>query len=95
VLENRKAEDVFPTHYRFNSGEDIRRLAERHGFRVVALRFLNTTAVTAALGPFAIPELFWLRFVAKPGFEAWRTNLIGVLEVAPEKSGSQAQPRTQ
>lgn len=87
VLENRKSEDVFPTHYRFNCGEDIHRLAEKHGFRVVALHFLNTTAVTAALGPFAIPELFWLRLVAKPGYETWRTNLIGVLEVAPESTG--------
>jgi SAM-dependent methyltransferase len=84
VLENRKAEDVFPTRYRFNRKGDIQRLAETHGFRVVTLKFVNTTAFTAQLGPFAIPELFWLRLISRPGFENWRTNLVGVLEVKPD-----------
>jgi ubiquinone/menaquinone biosynthesis C-methylase UbiE len=81
MLENRKAEDVFPTHYCFNRKGDIQQLAEEHGFRVITLRFVNTTALTASLGPLAIPELLWLRLISRPRFENWRTNLVGVLEV--------------
>jgi len=93
VLENRKAEDVFPTHYRFNRKGDVQLLAEQHGFRVVTLTLVSTTALTSHFGPLAIPELLWLRLISRPGFENWRTNLVGVLEVKPEaipRSGAEA-----
>ena len=84
VLENRKAEDVFPTHYRFNRKRDIQQLAEQHGFRVITLLLVSTTALTASFGPLAIPELLWLRLISRARFENWRTNLVGVLEVESE-----------
>lgn len=93
VLENRKAEDVFPTHYRFNRKRDVEQLAEQHGFRVLSLALVSTTALTATFGPLAIPELLWLRLISRPGFANWRTNLVGVLEVKPEddsRSGATA-----
>lgn len=84
VLENRKAEDVFPTHYCFNRKGEIQQLAEQHGFRVITLSLVNTTALTSHFGPLAIPELLWLRLISRPSFENWRTNLVVVLEVKPE-----------
>jgi hypothetical protein len=41
--------------------------------------------------------LLWLRLISRPGFENWRTNLVGVLEVKPEaipRSGAEATGTT-
>lgn len=83
ILEGRRLEDVFPTHYCFNRRADIENLAKAAGFRVVSLKFISSSAVTATLGPLAIPELLWLRFLSRPRYEPRRTNIIGVLEISP------------
>lgn len=83
-LENRDASDVFPTFYRFNRKSDIENAARQAGMRVASLVFVSTSALTAMLGPFCILELLWLRWISRPGFELWRTNIIGVLEPESE-----------
>jgi ubiquinone/menaquinone biosynthesis C-methylase UbiE len=89
ILENRKSEDVFPTFYRLNSRATVEKAAENAGMRVVKLAFVNSSAMTAVLVPACIVELLWLRRIAQPGFEHWRTNIIGVLEPDPDYHSDQ------
>jgi SAM-dependent methyltransferase len=80
ALENRVAEDVFPTHYRLNRGPEIEKLARAAKYRPVGIRYLSSSAVTAALGPLALPELLWLRWLRNGKRASLRTNIIGLLE---------------
>lgn len=80
LLDGRPPGDVFPTHYRFNSKSDIVRLARESGFSVASLRFVSSSAVTAQLGPLAVPELLWLRYLEAGPREQMRTNIIGILK---------------
>jgi SAM-dependent methyltransferase len=86
LLENRLPDDVFPTYYRLNRRADIEGLAHAAGFRVVHLTLLSSSALTGALGPLAIPELLWLRWLARPSHERSRTNIIAVLEIQPRQN---------
>jgi hypothetical protein len=61
VFEGRAENDVFPTTYRMNTEASIRAAAERTGFRVIRLEHRNSTAITAPLGPLAVPELLFIR----------------------------------
>ena len=79
LLELRHEEDVFPTHYRMNTAEDIHRLASQSGFRVERLEQMNSVAVTAILGPLAIPELLFLRTLTSERFSGLRSNILAIL----------------
>jgi ubiquinone/menaquinone biosynthesis C-methylase UbiE len=83
LLEARAAEDVFPTHYRFNDRDEIARAAAAAGFEVVRLEAVSSSAVLAPAGPAVIPELLWIRLMRRPTLSHWRSNLIGVLRAAP------------
>ena len=81
IFERRAEADVFPTKYRMNTAADVRRFAAASGgFRVKRLEQRNSTAVTARLGPFAIPELLFLRLLQQDRFEDLRTILLVTLE---------------
>lgn len=84
LLEQRKAEDVFPTHYAINTPEQVRRLAEAGGFEVATLRTVNGSPTTNLLGPVVIGELLVFRWMRRPGHENYRTNIIAVLRKWPE-----------
>jgi len=79
VLEGRGDEDVFPTHYRLNSAQEIRRAAEQAGFQVAQLRQVNSAASLAVLGPVAAIELLYLRLLERPRFSDLRSNIVTVL----------------
>jgi SAM-dependent methyltransferase len=78
-LENRREEDVFPTHYRMNSAAVIRRLAKRSGFDVAVLKLVSGSATLAALGWGAIPELTYIRLIRAEKLAGLRSNLVVVL----------------
>lgn len=80
MLERRAEEDVFPTHYRINTGAAIHALAQTTGFSVAEMHFLNNAAATAVLGPLAIPELLMIRALHAEGLRGWRSNLLVVLQ---------------
>jgi len=80
ILENRKDEDVFVTFYRMNTFDDIRRAAAANGFVVEQLRAVSTSAATGILGPLAIFELLYLKFIERPAHEERRSNLLVVLQ---------------
>ncbi len=90
ILENRPAEDVYPTYYRLNDVVCVQQMALASGFDVLDLRQINSSAVTAALGPLAIPELLYLRVISSERFRHLRTNIIAVLR-KPDASRSEAQ----
>lgn len=79
ILEQRRPEDVFRTYYRMNTAEDIRRLAADAELQVERLEQLSSVAVTAVLGPLAIPELFFLRMLQSERRSGLRSNILAVL----------------
>jgi hypothetical protein len=80
VQDGRRAEDVFPTHYRMNTPRAIRRLAEQAGFHVSELHLVSTSAATAVLGPFSVFELLALRMLEWKPLRRFRSNVVAVLE---------------
>jgi ubiquinone/menaquinone biosynthesis C-methylase UbiE len=79
LLEARKADDVFPTHYRINDEERVRVLAAKAGFRIERLEQLSSSAVTVVLGPVVLAELLWIRLIRQARLAHLRSNLIVVL----------------
>jgi SAM-dependent methyltransferase len=89
VLEGRRQEDLFPTHYRLNTPGALRRHGERASLNVTDLSLVNTSAATAMLGPVVLPELLFIRMLRAERFRALRTNIIAVfekLEAAAERA---------
>jgi ubiquinone/menaquinone biosynthesis C-methylase UbiE len=79
LLEARKEEDAFPTHYRLNTSADIRSQAIAREFEVAELIQVNTVPVTQLLGPLATVELLLVRLLDRPALRDRRSNLICVL----------------
>lgn len=82
ILEGRHEEDVFPTFYRFNGAAAIRDAARAGGLKVEEIRYVNSSAATALLGPLSVFELLYLRLLQKPRFAGLRNDLIIVLRRA-------------
>jgi SAM-dependent methyltransferase len=81
-LQNRREEDVFPTFYRMNSREAIRRLAKQHRFDLLEFQLIESSAQTVMLGPVVILELLWIRLLRLPFLKNLRTNIIATLKKA-------------
>jgi 2-polyprenyl-3-methyl-5-hydroxy-6-metoxy-1,4-benzoquinol methylase len=79
-LERRAGEDVFPTFYRMNTADDIAALTKQAGFRIQHTEQINSRAVTAVLGPLALPELLLLRLTERERFKNLRMNFVVTLE---------------
>ncbi len=80
VLENRASDDVFPTYYRANTEQAIRRTAADAGLAVDALHFIATTPVLGVVPPLALAELVILRqLVRTPALAPYRQTLICAL----------------
>lgn len=79
MLERRREEDVFPTHYLMNTPEDIHRHAAQSGLQVERLEQLSSVAVTAMLGPLALPELLFMRMLNAERFRGLRSNILAIL----------------
>lgn len=79
LLDGRLSGDVFPTHYRANTGWDIRRLAAAAGFQVEWIRFVSTSAIFARVLPLAAVELLWLRRLQREEDTERRSNILALL----------------
>jgi SAM-dependent methyltransferase len=79
LLDGRDSKDVFPTYYRVNSTDDIRRLATSTEFDVIGLNLVSTTAVFARVTPLAAVELVWIRALRAPARAELRSNIIAIL----------------
>lgn len=85
LLDGRKEEDVFETHYKANTVKDIEQLARTTGFEIVNIRMLVTNALFAVIPPLAIPELIWIRILMTKPFRSLRTNIITILKRVSEE----------
>jgi SAM-dependent methyltransferase len=80
ILDGRREDDVFETHYAANTQAQIAELAEATGFGVARIKFAVSDAIFALVPPVALPELIYLRVLMTERFKAWRTNIITVLK---------------
>lgn len=75
-LEQRHADDVFPTFYRFNDSQSIRRaVASSGGLEVTALRFVQSITALTKLGPLGIADILFMHY----GPAGRRPNILCVL----------------
>ena len=87
LLDGRGGDDIFPTHYRLNKADDIRRLAMKCGLVTRFIRHVECTAQGVMLGPLVILELLVIRTLRRPIFENYRSDLLVMLE-KPENAPS-------
>jgi SAM-dependent methyltransferase len=80
LLQGRKEEDVFPTHYRCNTSAAVRSLAETSGFAVSELAMVESSAQTVMLGPLVLLELLLIAALRLDSLRNFRTNIIAVLQ---------------
>lgn len=78
-LEKRPAKDIYPTHYKLNSVQAIRRAADRAGLEVQAITLTADSPETVRLGPFVVFELLLIALTRKPFFAGFRSNLVVTL----------------
>lgn len=78
-LDGRREEDVFLTHYRMNTADEISRLAAQTGFAVENINMVSTSAATSMLGPVAWAELLYIRSLRQPKRAKRRSNIIATL----------------
>ena len=79
-LQNRGADDVFPTYYRLNRSKVIKEAAEIAGFDLKELNFLQGPADSVMLGPLVIFELLLMKGLNNNSMSGLRSNIIAVLE---------------
>lgn len=80
LVEGRKEEDIFATHYRINSVSSIRHSAAQAGFTLRETRFIMSSPVFGAFPPAALVELLFIKILMMKRFAPFRTNIIAVLE---------------
>lgn len=80
LLDGRREEDVFKTHYRANTHEQISELARMNGLEMSEIRMTLTDAVFAMVLPIAIFELAYIRLLMKSRFAKWRPDIITALK---------------
>lgn len=78
LLQDRKEEDVFPTHYRANCEADIIALARTCGLEA-SVDMVVSDAIFGMIPPVAVLELLWLRLLLGPRLRALRPNIVAVL----------------
>jgi ubiquinone/menaquinone biosynthesis C-methylase UbiE len=88
ILDGRKEDDVFETHYVANTQRQIADLARSTGFEIAKIQLTVSDAVFALVPPIAIPELMYLRLLMTDRFKNWRTNIITVLKKDPKRGAA-------
>lgn len=79
VLEGRVSDDIFKTHYRANTREQIVAAAASAQLQVAELDFISTTAVFVRVLPLAMAELLILRRLMREEHSDKRPNIIATL----------------
>jgi ubiquinone/menaquinone biosynthesis C-methylase UbiE len=79
LLDGRKEEDVFETHYKANTRNQIVSLAEMVGVEARKIRMTVSDAIFALVPPVAIPELAYIKMLMMPRFERLRPDIIAIL----------------
>jgi len=79
LLEGRKEDDVFETHYKANSRRKIDNLVKNNGFDIIKVKYLVTSAQFIIFPPLVILELIWIRILMLNICKQLRTNIIAIL----------------
>lgn len=80
LLDGRAGDDIFETHYRMNTADDIRSVAQRAGLNVQFVRHVECTAQGVMLGPLVAIELLVIRILRMKRLEKYRSDLVVVLQ---------------
>ncbi len=76
VLEDRKEEDRFYTHYHMNTVADVRRHATDAGFQVEELQVVGSVGSFGGLGPVGLLECLPLKAVQSLAGGQYQSNLL-------------------
>jgi SAM-dependent methyltransferase len=79
TLEQRNADDVFPTHYTMNTAGRIERLAKETGFEVEELNMIGSNRIFDRLGPIGWAECFVQKGLSVSFRGRLNSNIIAVL----------------
>ena len=79
-LQEREEEDLFETHYLANTHKDILRLSKEAGLRDQREIYINSFPQFRILPPLVLFELLWIKLLMMKPFQAFRTNMIVILE---------------
>jgi SAM-dependent methyltransferase len=79
LMERRKSEDVFPTHYAINTREAVRKWGKRARLEVEELSVVSSSGFLDALGPLAWLETPFLKLISMWGGGECNPNLVVVL----------------
>lgn len=92
VLQDRPADDVFPTYYRANTTKRIQEVADSAGLASGRLRLIVSSPQLWVVPPLVLGELLWIRLLMTRPLAGLRPNIIAVLEKpvgsAPENPNS-------
>ena len=80
ILHDRGEEDVFKAYYRANTRRRVRNLSAKVGFKIVRIKMIVSSAITAIIPPLALLELIWIRILMIKPLRSIRTNIIVILE---------------
>jgi SAM-dependent methyltransferase len=83
ILERRKEEDRFYTHYHMNTVADVRQLATAAGFQVEELRVVGSVGSFGGLGPLGILECIPMKAAQSWGGGKYQSNLLCCLRKPP------------
>jgi SAM-dependent methyltransferase len=76
LLHGRRAEDIYPTHYRANAHSDLVRLAAQSGLQVDSIDFVQTSPQLIAVPPLMLAEMLLMRLLAADAFSSFRACII-------------------
>jgi SAM-dependent methyltransferase len=79
VLDSRRPEDVFPTHYRANTPGRLDAVAAGAGLRLERCSLIATDAMFAVVPPLAAMELALIRVLLTRPMRRFRPNIIATL----------------
>ena len=77
-LNQREADDVYPTFYRANTPRGLRDAAHRAGLITEDIDLVLSSPLCASFAPLMLPELLWIRALATPALSAFRPCIIAV-----------------
>ncbi len=83
-LQDRDEADVYPTCYRINSPDAIKKEAIAAGFELAEIDFMQSPADSVMLGPLVIFELLLMKFLSLKRMSGSRSNIIVALRKVRE-----------
>jgi len=79
-MEQRRAEDVFPTRYELNTPWRIERLARKAGFEVEEITMVGSSRIFDRFGPLGWAECFLQKGISTAFGGRFNSNIIAVLQ---------------